>query len=92
LIKLFVYIICLATFVASQTAAPEPKVGGNAIVSAHDAKVRVQLPDSSAARHSTGGRRSNGICWNTPRKKITIQQNPDTPLTCHLSILLWIRA
>lgn len=26
------------------------------------------------------------------KKKITIQQNPDTPSTCRLSILLWIRA
>ena len=46
MIKLFVYIICLATFVASQTATFERKVERNAIVSAHDAKVRVQLPDS----------------------------------------------
>jgi len=41
-----VYIICLATFVASQTATPERKVARNAIVSAHDPKVRVQFPDS----------------------------------------------
>lgn len=40
------YIICLATFVASQTATPERKVARNAIVSAHDPKVRVQFPDS----------------------------------------------
>jgi hypothetical protein len=44
--KPFVYIICLATFVASQTATPERKVARNAIVSAHDPKVRVQFPDS----------------------------------------------
>jgi hypothetical protein len=47
LIKPFVYIVCLATLVASQTAAPERKVERNAIYSAHDPNVRVQFPPSA---------------------------------------------
>jgi len=47
LIKPFVYIVCLATFVASQTAVPERKVERNAIYSARDPNVRVQFPLSA---------------------------------------------
>jgi len=46
-IKPFVYIVCLATLVASQTAAPERKAEGNAIDSAHDPNLRVQFPPSA---------------------------------------------
>jgi hypothetical protein len=46
MIKPFVYLTCLATFLAAQTTAPERKVERNAIFSAHDPNVRVQFPDS----------------------------------------------
>ncbi len=47
MIKPFVYIVCLATSLASQTTAPERKVERNAIYSAHDPNVRVQFPPAA---------------------------------------------
>jgi len=47
LVEQFVYLVCLATFLASQTTAPERKVERNAILSAHDPNVRVQFPPSA---------------------------------------------
>jgi hypothetical protein len=45
-IKQFASLVCFATFLASQTPAPERQVERNAIVSEHDPDVRVQFPDS----------------------------------------------
>ena len=45
-IKPLLCFACLAMFLAAQKTAPERKVEGNSIYSAHDPHVRVQLPDS----------------------------------------------
>ena len=44
--KQVVHLACLGVLLAAQTTAPERKIERNAIYSAHDPNVRVQLPDS----------------------------------------------
>jgi hypothetical protein len=46
-IKQFACLVCLASFLAPQTTAPERKVERNAIFSAQDPNVRVQFPPSA---------------------------------------------
>jgi hypothetical protein len=47
LFKQVVHLACLGVLLAAQTTAPERKIERNAIYSAHDPNVRVQLPDSA---------------------------------------------
>src|SRR5258708_6985405 len=47
LVRLLAYFVCVTIFMAEQRVAPERKVERNAVLSARDANVRVQFPQSA---------------------------------------------